>query len=160
MIYLVSRSAPAVKVFFVLICLGITSFSVHYLYKGFYINQNVCAHGPTGIAQPNIDQQSLNKVMQLDKENKHAVFVFIANDIGLEVLHKRIITLPAINDDLRIDMDDYTYEGFAGPLFIVLPESYNGPKEKLIMKSFTGYAGWKLSMLSKDYVLYEADRKR
>lgn len=160
MIYLVSRSAPAVKVFFVLICLGITSFSVHYLYKGFYINQNVCAHGPTGIAQPNIDQQSLNKIMQLDKENKNAVFVFIANDIGLEVVHNRIITLPAIGDNLKIDTDDYTYEGFAGPLFIVLPESYNGPKEKLIMKSFTGYAGWNLSMLSKDYVLYEAKMRK
>jgi hypothetical protein len=160
MIYLVSRSATAIKVFFTLICAGIAGFSVHYLYTGFYFNKNVSAHGITGIAQPNIDQQSLNKIIQLDKENKNAVFVFIANDIGLEVVHNRIITLPAISDNLKIDMDEYTYDGFAGPLFIVLPESYNGPKEKLVMKSFKGYAGWNLSMLSKDYVLYEADRKK
>uniref|UniRef100_UPI0025EDEDB0 hypothetical protein n=1 Tax=uncultured Mucilaginibacter sp. TaxID=797541 RepID=UPI0025EDEDB0 len=99
MIWLVSRSVPAVKVFFALICLGIASFSVHYLYTGFYFNKNISAHGLTGIAQPNIDQQSLNKIMQLDKENKHAVFVFIANDLGLEVEHNRIITLPAISDN-------------------------------------------------------------
>lgn len=158
-IYLVSRSATAVKVFFVLICAGIGCFSVHYLYKGFYFNKNVSAHGITGIAQPNIDQQSLNKIMQMDKENKQAVFVFIANDIGLEVVHNRIITLPFINDNLTIDLDDYTYDGFAGPLFIILPESYNGPKEKMIMKSFKGYTGWTLSMLSNDYVLYEARRR-
>jgi len=160
MIYLVSRSAPAVKVIFTLIVVGIGCFSVHYLYTGFCINKNISAHGITGIAQPNIDQQSLNKVIQLDRENKNAVFVFISNDIGLEVLNNRIITLPIINDDLRIDTDEYTYDGFAGPLFIVLPESYNGPKEKLIMKSFKGYAGWNLSMLSKDYVLYEAKMRK
>jgi len=160
MIWLVSRSATIVKVFFTLICLGIVSFSVHYLYTGFYINKNISAHGESGIAQPNIDQQSLDRVMQLDKQNKNAVFVFISNDIGLEVLHNRVITLPVINDDLKIDMDEYTYDGFAGPLFIILPESYNGPKEKMIMKSFKGYAGWNISMLGNDYVLYEANRKR
>ena len=57
-------------------------------------------------------------------------------------------------------MGRVTYEGFAGPLFIVLPENYNGPKEKLVMKSFKGYADWNLSMLSKDYVLYEARRRK
>ena len=57
-------------------------------------------------------------------------------------------------------MDEYTYDGFSGPLFIVLPETYNGPKEKLIMKSFKGYTGWNVSMLSKDYVLYAAKMRR
>ncbi|MDR3695483.1 hypothetical protein [Mucilaginibacter sp.] len=160
MVWLVSRSGPVVKVFFVLICAGIAGFSVHYLYKGFYFNKNVSAHGITGIAQPNIDQESLNKIMQLDKENKHAVFVFIANDLGLEVVNNRIITLPAIRDNLKIDMDEYTYDGFAGPLFIVLPESYNGPKEKMIMKSFTGYRRFDISPLSNNYMLYEAREKR
>ncbi|HWZ03719.1 MAG TPA: hypothetical protein VNX40_08915 [Mucilaginibacter sp.] len=160
MIWLVSRAGPVLKVFFMLICLCTAGFSVHYLYTGFYFNKNISAHGITGIAQPNIDQQSLNKVIQLDKENKNAVFVFISNDIGLEVLHNRIITLPIIKDDLKIDMDEYTYDGFSGPLFIVLPETYNGPKEKLIMKSFRGYTGWNVSMLSNDYVLYAAKVRR
>ena len=98
--------------------------------------------------------------MKLDKENKNALFVFIANDVSLEILHNRVINLSPIGDDYKIDMDDYRYEGFAGPLFIILPETYNGPKEKLIMKSFPDYAGWNLSMLSDKYVLYEARMKR
>jgi hypothetical protein len=98
--------------------------------------------------------------MKLDKGNSNATFVFISNDIGLEVLHNRIITLQPIGDDLKIDTDDYTYDGFAGPLYIVLPESYNGPREKMIMKSFPGYTGFYLSMLSDNYVLYEAKMKR
>ena len=96
-------------------------------------------------------------IVELDRST---TFVFISNDIGLEVLHNRIITLPIIGNDLKIDVDDYDYDGFAGPLYIVLPESYNGPKEKMIMKSFKGYAGWNISMLSDKYVLYEARMKR
>jgi hypothetical protein len=160
MIWLVSRSATIVKVLFVLIGVGIGGFSVHYLFKGFYFNKNISAHGESGIAQPNIDQQSLTRVMQLDKENKNAVFVFISNDVGLEVLHNRIITLPIINDELKIDMDEYTYDGFGGPLFIILPESYNGPKEKMIMKSFPGYKRFDISPLSNNYMLYEAREKK
>ena len=98
--------------------------------------------------------------MKLDRENKNATFVFISDDIGLEVLHNRIINLEPIGNNLKIDMDDYRYEGFAGPLYIVLPESYNGPKEKMILKCFPGYAGWDLSMLSTNYVLYEAKMRR
>jgi hypothetical protein len=160
MVWLVFRSRVVYKIFFGLIFLGIAAYSVHYVYTGFYSNQTISAHGETGIAQPNIDQQSLNKVIQLDKENKNAVFVFISNDIGLEVLHNRIITLPVIGNDLKIDTDDYNYDGFAGPLYIVLPETYNGPREKMIMKSFKGYTGWNISMLSDKYVLYEAKMKR
>jgi hypothetical protein len=53
-------------------------------------------------------------------------------------------------------MDDYQYKGHAGPLFIVLPVKYNGPKEKMIMKSFPGYTGFNLSMISNNYTLYSA----
>ena len=159
-ILLVSRLKIFYKLSFTLICLAITCFSFHYLFKGFYLNKNVSAKGVTGIAQPNIDQQSLNKLMQLDNRNRNATFVFVSNDIGLEVQHNRIINLPPVADDLHIDMDDYTYQGFAGPLYIILPESYNGPKEKMIMKSFPDYAGWNESMLSNNFVLYFALRKR
>ena len=99
-------------------------------------------------------------MMKLDGENKDAIFVFIANDIGQEILHNRVINLSPVSNDLKIDLDDYRYEGFAGPLYIILPESYNGPKEKLIMKSFPGYTGFNLSMLSDKYVLYAAKMKR
>jgi len=159
-ISLVSRLKRVCQLLFVAGCLCIAFFSFSYVIKGYGINKNVSAKGISGISQINIDQQALNAVMKLDRENKNAVFVFIANDIGQEILHNRVINLSPIADNLKIDMDDYRYEGFAGPLYIILPESYNGPKEKMIMKSFTGYAGFNLSMLSNKYVLYSADMKR
>jgi hypothetical protein len=48
------------------------------------------------------------------------------------------------------------YDGHAGPLYIILPESYAGPKEKFILKGFTDYHGWYGSMLSDNYVMYAA----
>ncbi len=158
-ISMVTKFQPVSKFLFALVFAGIAYTSFAYLVKGFKIN-SVNARGAMGVAQPNIDQQSLNYIMKLDRENRNATFVFVSNDIGLEILHNRIITLKPIEDDLKIDMDDYTYEGFAGPLYIILPETYNGPKEKMIMKSFPGYAGWNLSMLSNNYVLYAAKMKR
>ena len=158
-IYLVSKFSRAYKFLFasVFICIAYVSFA--YLIKGFKIN-SLSAKGVSGITLQNIDQQSLNYISKLDLENRNATFVFVSNDIGLEIFHNRVITLKPIDDDLKIDTDDYTYDGYAGPLYIVLPESYNGPKEKMIMKSFPGYTGFNLSMLSPNYVLYAAKMKR
>ena len=158
-VYLAGRFKGIFRIVFGLVFISIAFVSFNYVIKGYELN-NVTAKGPTGIAQPNVDQAALNTILKLDKENNNALFVFISNDTGLEILHNRVITLPAIPDDLKISIDDYKYDGFAGPLYIVLPESYNGPKEKLIMKSFPKYAGWNISMLSPDYVLYEAKLKR
>jgi len=158
-ISLVMGFKPVYKFVFALFFAGIAYTSFSYLVKGYEIN-GAGARGVSGIAQPNIDQQSLNYIMKLDKENNNATFVFISDDLGLEILHNRIITLQPIGDDLKINIDDYRYDGFAGPLYIVLPESYNGPKEKMIMKSFPGYTGFNLSMLSPNYVLYSAKMKR
>ena len=160
MIYLVGRAKRGYQLVFSVFCLCIGGYSINYVVKGYNINKNLSAKGTTGISQINIDQPSLNAIMKLDRENKNAVFVFIANDVSLEILHNRVINLSPIGDDYKIDMDDYRYDGFADPLFIILPETYNGPKEKLVMKSFPGYAGWTLSMLSGKYVLYEARMKR
>jgi hypothetical protein len=160
MIYLVSGLKRIYQLLFSVACLCIAFFSFNYLIKGYWINKNVGAKGVSGISQINIDQPALNAVMKLDRENKNAIFVFIANDIGQEILHNRVINLSPIADDLKIDMDDYRYEGFAGPLYIILPESYNGPKEKMIMQSFPSYAGFNLSMLSDNYVLYSAKMKK
>lgn len=160
MIYSISRLKRGYQLAFTVVCLCIAAYSINYVIKGYYINKNLSAKGTTGISQINIDQPSLNAIMKLDKENKNAVFVFIANDVSLEILHNRVINLSPVGDDYKIDMDDYKYDGFAGPLFIILPETYNGPKEKLIMKSFPGYTGFNLSMLSDKYVLYEARMKR
>ncbi len=160
LVYLASRAKTTYRWGVIALVAGIGFISVAYVVKGYQFNKNKSTRGITGIAQPNIDQASLNQVMKLDRENKDAIFVFVSDDIGLEIKHNRIITLQPIGADLKINMDDYVYKGFAGPLYIVLPESYAGPKEKLIMKSFPGYAGFNLSMLSDNYVLYAAKLKR
>ncbi|HVW96627.1 MAG TPA: hypothetical protein VHA56_11725 [Mucilaginibacter sp.] len=160
MIYLIVRLRRGYRVAFTLICIGIAVFSFRYLVKGYFINADMGARGITGISQINIDQPSLDKIIKLDRENRNATFVFIANDISLEIKHNRVINLPPIGEDYRIDVDDYRYDGFAGPLFIVLPETYAGPREKMIMKSFPDYAGFNISMLSNNYRLYTAKMKR
>jgi hypothetical protein len=158
-IYLVARFKPVYKFLFILVAAGIACHSFSYLINGFKVNK-LYAKGKTGVAQPNIDQASLNQVLKLDQENRNITFVFIGDDIGLELLHNRYIALQPISDNLKINTEDYQYDGFAGPLYIVLPESYNGPKEKLVMKSFPGYTGFNESMLSDKYVLYVAKMKR
>ncbi|HWZ16299.1 MAG TPA: hypothetical protein VNW95_13760 [Mucilaginibacter sp.] len=154
--YWVSRIKVAYQLFFTLICTGIAVTSFCYLVKGYQHNKTSTAKGITGLSQSRIDQPSLNYIMKLDRENRDAVFVFIGDDTGLEIMHNRIITLQPIGADLKIDADDYRYEGHAGLLYIVLPESYNGPREKMIMRSFPGYKGFNESMLSGNYVLYSA----
>jgi len=155
-IYLLSTLKLPYQIVFASLTLVIASVSFNYLIKGYKVNNNINAKGVTGVAQPNIDQQSLDRIIKLDKKNKNAVFVFVSIDLGLEIKNNRIITLPDIGDDLKIDVDDYRYEGHAGPLYIILPETYSGPKEKMIMKSFPGYKGFNVSMLSDKYVLYAA----
>jgi hypothetical protein len=127
MIYLVSSWKRGYRLAFIAVTACIAFFGFNYLIKGFAINNSVSARGASGLAQINIDQPSLDKIMKLDKENKDAIFVFVANDIAIEITHNRVINLPPVPDNYTIDRDDYQYDGFAGPLFIVLPESYNGP---------------------------------
>jgi hypothetical protein len=160
MLTLASGWKPFGKVLFAAIWCGIAVFSAHYIIKGYVINSNIYARGVTGIAQQGIDQASLNKVLKLDRENKNSIFVFMSNDVGLEITHNRVVSLPPVTDDLKLDTGDYTYDGFGGPLFIVLPATYNGPKETMIMRSFPGYTGWNVSMLSKGYILCSAKMKR
>jgi hypothetical protein len=131
--------------------------TIFYLVKGYRYNKNKSAHGVSGIAQQNIDQTALNRVMAIDNQVRNATFVFINKELGLEIRHNRVLGLEPIGSDLRIDMDDYSHEGHAGPLYIILPDNYAGPKEKFILKSFPGYKGWYGSKLSDKYVMYEAE---
>ena len=155
-IYLVSQAKPLYRTLFNLLWAGIAVSSVIYMVKGYTYNKDKSAHGVSGIAQQAIDQKSLDQVMALDKENTNATFVFVNESLGLEIKHNRVITLQPIGDDLKIDFDDYEYDGHAGPLYIILSESYAGPKEKFILKAFPDYKGWYGSMLSDGYVMYAA----
>jgi hypothetical protein len=94
--------------------------------------------------------------MALDKKNTNAIFVFVSESMPLEIKHNRVIVLPPIGDDLKIEYDDYEQGGHVGPLFIILPEKYAGPKEKMILKAFPDYKGWYGSMLSDNTVMYAA----
>lgn len=154
-IYLAASFKPAYKFLFAVVFTGIACYSLTYLIKGYKINSHT-AKSISGISQPNIDQPSLNYIMKLDRENRNAVFVFTNHDVGLEILHNRIITLEPIGEDLKINMDDYVYQGHSGPLYIVLPANYAGPKEKMVMSSFPGYKRFNLTILSNNYTLYAA----
>ncbi|MFI5136868.1 MAG: hypothetical protein ACHQIM_03515, partial [Sphingobacteriales bacterium] len=155
----VARFKPVFRFLFVLVFAGIAIHSFSYLINGYKVNSTY-AKGTTGIAQPNIDQASLDQILKLDKEKRNIMFIFIGDDIGLELKNNRFATLPPIRDDLKIKTDDYRYEGFAGPLYIILPENYRGAKEEMIVQSFPGYAGFNVTMLSKNFVLYEGLKKK
>lgn len=155
-VYLVSQSGIFYKAAFGFICMVIAFFSFRYFVPGYLQNKNVNARGTSGLAQMFIDQPSLNYIMDLDKKNNNALFVFTSPDLGLEINHNRFITLEAIDSDIKIDYDNYVHYGHAGPIFILLPASYMGPKSNIIRKCFPGYKGFKMDMLSNDYVLYSA----
>jgi hypothetical protein len=155
-IWLISQAKTSYQFLLALIWAGLAISSIFYLVKGYTFNKDISAHGTSGIAQEFIDQPALDKIMMIDKKQRNATFVFVTKDIGLEIRHNRVINLEPIGDDLKIDMDDYEYDGHAGPLYIILPDSYAGPKEKFILKSFPDYKGWYGSMLSSKYVMYEA----
>lgn len=155
-IYLLSKSATAYRVPFGIIVAGIAITSVIYVARGYAYNKNVGAHGISGFAERGIDQKALNQVMALDNQNTNAIFVFVSESMPLEIKNNRVISLAAIGDNLKIDYDDYEQGGHAGPLFIILPEKYAGPKEKMILKAFPDYKGWYGSMLSDNTVMYAA----
>ncbi|WP_183563739.1 hypothetical protein [Mucilaginibacter sp. SP1R1] len=155
-VYLISRLNVSYRLAFGLVCFGIAFLSFRYFLPGYRQNKTVSARGTSGLAQIFIDQPSLNYIMDLDKKNSNALFVFVSPDLGLEINHNRIVTLDPIDSDIRIDYDDYAHKGHAGPIFILLPASYMGPKSNIIRKCFPGYKGFKMDMLSNDYVLYSA----
>ena len=156
LIYLLSKSSIAYRVPFAVIAAFIGVTSIIYVAKGYTYNKNVSAHGISGFAQQGLDQKALNQVIALDNQNRNAIFVFVSESLPQEIKHNRVISLQPIGDDLKIEYDDYEQGGHAGPLFIILPEKYAGPKEKMILKAFPDYNGWYGSMLSDNTVMYQA----
>lgn len=154
-VYLASKSNLTMRVAFGFICLATAFLSFTYFVLGFQQNK-ITARGSSGLAQIFIDQASLNYITDLDRKMNNAIFVFISPDLGLEINHNRIVTLDPIDSDISIDYDSYVHRGHAGPIFILLPASYMGPKSNIIRKCFPGYKGFKMEMLSNDYVLYSA----
>jgi len=155
-IYLISGLKSGYKYLFYFVCFVIAYSSYKYFVPSYFQNKNTSAHGYSGIAQLFIDQPSLNYIRNLDRQNTNAIFVFTSPDLSLEIEHNRTIAVEAIGPDVAIDFDEYVYKGHAGPLYIVLPSDYIGPKSTILRKCFPGYKGFKMTMLSNAYILWEA----
>jgi hypothetical protein len=155
-VYFISRGRKSYRLVFGLIWIIIAGFSYRFFIKGYVFNANKSAHGNSGLSQEYIDQPSLNYIMAIDKQNKDAIFAFTSPDLGLEVQQNRILTLDMPEPGTKFDYDDYSYDGHAGPLYILLPASYAGARAGMIMKFFPGYTSFSKKRLSSKYILYAA----
>jgi hypothetical protein len=159
LVYLVSRSQIVYKAAFVFICFVIGFLSFRYFVPGFRQNKLFNARGTTGLAQIAADQQSLNYLMDLDRKNNNAIFVFIQPDLGLEIKNNRIITvdpMDAVQVSSKDYYDNFTFKGHAGPLYIFMPSNYSGVRSDILTHCFPDYQDFKVEQLSPDYVLYSA----
>jgi len=157
-LYLVSRANVIFKAAFALLWLFITYTSITRVYDDYQYNRTEGARGNTKLTQAFIDQPALNYLMQLDKQERNAIFVFTSADLGLEIQHNRIITIEPVGMDVKINLEDYRFDGHAGPLHILLPSDYeeNG-RAKFIMKCFPGYKQFKAIRLTEDYTIFSAE---
>ncbi|MHB8208953.1 hypothetical protein [Mucilaginibacter sp.] len=155
-IYLVAKLKRPYKAAFVVLCLVLIGINYSFLVKGFIFNKNISSRGNSGFAQQTIDQQSLNYLLKLNDENKDAIFVFTTADLPLEITHNRIIIIDPIIKGEQINYDDYSYDGHAGPLYLLLPANYSAEQDSTAMEFFPGYKDFSEQKLGKNYVLYAA----
>ena len=157
-LYLINNTKIWYKAAFGLLWVFIAYKSLTIINQEYWYNKTQGVHGNTGLTQQFIDQPTQDYIIQLDKQHRNAVFVFISADLGLEVLHNRMITIEPIGADIKVDYNDYLYKGHAGPLYILLPSDYeaNG-RAKFIMKCFPGYKNFKAKKLTEDYTVWEAE---
>lgn len=159
-LYVFSRYKMIYRVALGLAVAVIAAFTIHFYITGSRGLHNYTAYGTSGIGQQFIDQQSLNYIKVLDDKHRDAIFVFFSPDLGLEIQHNRVITLPELNRDININTDEYLHKGHTGPLYIMMPAYYIGIRANVILKSFPGYKGFSLKELSDSYVLYYATEAR
>jgi len=74
----------------------------------------------------------------------------------LEITNNRVINIDPLPTGAAIDMDDYTYAGHAGPLYMLLPAKYAGAQADMYMKFFPDYKSFSQQKLSSGYTLYSA----
>lgn len=156
MIYLVSKIKPVYQIMFGVLCVALAFTNYAFFAKAYTFNKNISARGTSGMAQEFIDQPSLNYIMNLDRQNKQAIFVFVSADLPLEIANNRVINIDPLSPGDEIDPEDYTYSGHAGPLYILLPANYAGKQAEMFMKFFPGYRGFTQQKLSAGYILYSA----
>ncbi|WP_374948791.1 hypothetical protein [Mucilaginibacter sp.] len=160
MIYVIGRLKRPYHVVLMLASLIILSFSLVFYNNSYIQLKTEDPHGKSGIAQQFIDREAMDYLARLDDTNRNALFVFTSPDLGLDIKHNRIITLQPLNDDIRINFDQYVHKGHAGPLFILLPSRYIGVRASIFIKCFPGYKAFSLKEISEDYVLYYSNTYR
>jgi hypothetical protein len=155
-IYLLSKLKVRYQLVFGVLCVVLIFINYSFLIKGYIFNKNISARGSSGIAQEYIDQPSLNYILNLDQQNKNAIFVFVTADLPLEISHNRIITLDPPLPGSKFDYDDYIYNGHGGPLYVLLPIAYAGERANIVMKFFPDYTAFAEKHLGAKYILYSA----
>jgi hypothetical protein len=157
-LYLVSRTNVIFKALFGLIWLFIAYSSITRFSNDYRYNKREGVHGNSGLIQQFVDQPTLNYLMQLDKQERDALFVFTSADLGLEIEHNRIITIEPIGLDVKVNYQDYLHKGHAGPLHILLPADYErSGRAKFILKCFPGYSNFRVTKQTADYMVYSAE---
>jgi len=149
-IYGVSRSKLYWQAAFLLISIIIAAKSIQFTVNMFSANSHNVI-GASGFSLPTIDQPSLDCIRKLDRQNTNAIFAVSSGDVGLEILHNRLIELDDYDENTEHDMTPY--KGHAGPVYLLLPADYTGKKLATMCKYFPGY-DLKAIPLSKGYVLY------
>ncbi|MEO6520923.1 MAG: hypothetical protein ABIN91_04545 [Mucilaginibacter sp.] len=155
-VYLFSQLKPFFKYAFIAlwICVAFTSFK--YFVNSYNANTHINAHGTSGFSQQFIDQQALDHLQQLDKTAPpNALFAFISNDLGLDILHHRIISMDAFEEGAAATyIANNEYDGHSGPLYILLPQAFVKNKNVEAFKvCFKGYKNFTIKPISKGYVL-------
>jgi hypothetical protein len=157
-LYLISRSKTIFKALFGLVWIFIAYSTFTRIYSDYNYNKDEATRGNSGLAQQFIDQPTMNYLLQLDKQERNATFAFVSADLGLEIQHNRIITIEPIGLNVRVKYEDYTYNGHAGPLHIMLPSDYEQHgRTKFLLKCFPGYKDFKVVKLTEDYTVYSAE---
>lgn len=156
LMYLISKTKPAWRISFGVLCAVLAFANYSFFVKAYTFNKNISARGISGMAQQFIDQPSLNYIMDLDRKSRDATFVFISADLPLEIAHNRTITIDPPAPGAKIEYEDYSYGGHAGPLYMLLPANYAGGKAATLMKFFPDYTGFSQQRLSAGYILYSA----
>jgi hypothetical protein len=155
-LYFFTQFRPAFKVIFLILWGFIGFTSLRYFIGNYKYNVKVSAHGPTGFSQLFADQQAMDYLQLLDGQHHNdAVFVFTSADLGLEIMHNRMITLDAPDDNgNQTYVADNEHDGYAGPLYILLPAYYitNG-NALLVEQAFPAYRHFEIKQLSKNYVV-------
>jgi len=153
-VYLLHQTKAAKSILYVLFA-GFTIWSAVYFVHGYIVNYQA-PHGASGLAQQAYDKPTLDAIATLDAHHNDAIFVINSPDLGVEILHNRVITLD-IGDMDAEDFTELTNAGKTGTIYMLMPENYvkNGVAAK-IAKSFTGYHQFSIKQLSNDFYLYSA----